>query len=142
MIYNVLDGAYRGNLQIIRNMIHAQAGQEIKFDRVVYFLPNRCMPEKADANIQEELKVMHHFFGDEIFNRMVIVTSNSPREPGLPDLKLTEKNVRVIQYFFLHSFQSAMQYSLPKCPPIVYISINDDGRKIREKLGSIHSCKY
>lgn len=130
------DGVYRGNLQIIRNMIHAQASQEIRFDRVVYFLPNRRMPEIPDGYLQEELKVMYHFFGDELFNRMVIVTTNNPREPDLPDLKLTEQQIRRIQDFFLHGFQLATQCSLYKCPPIVFISQKDDGRKIRETLGT------
>ena len=41
--------------------------------RLVYFLPDRGPMEKADAVFQEELKVMHFFYGPAIFECMVVV---------------------------------------------------------------------
>ena len=128
------EGVYRGNLEIVRSMIHAQAGQKSKFNRVVYFLPYRRIPEKADGNLQEELKVMHHFFGDELFNRMVIVITNSYLEDN--EIKITPLKIAHVEKVFLHALQVATKSCLSKCPPIVYISIHDDGTKVREMLST------
>ena len=126
-------GVYRGNLEIIRKMMYAQAGQGIKFNRVIYFLPCRHIPERADGNLQEELKVLYHFFGDEIFNRMIIVITKSYLDSGA-DFELTQAMIDHIKRVFLQALRLATDSTLATCPPIVYISLNDDGSTVRKKF--------
>ena len=131
-------GVFLGNLEIIRNMIHAtidhRLDQSLTFNRVVYFLPNRRIPEKADGNIQEELKVMFHYFGEEIFNRMVIVVTTSYLEDQ--SLVLSEDMIEHTKQVFLTAYKLATETRLAKCPPIVYISIKDDGKRVRDLIES------
>ena len=127
-------GVFQANLQIIRNMIHATIEQKVTFNRVVYFLPNRRIPEKVDGNIQEELKVMYHYFGEEIFNRMVVVVTTSYLEDQ--PLVLSKDNIEHIRRLFLTAFWLSTKTKLDKCPPIVYISIKDDGKRVRELIES------
>lgn len=126
------EGVYRGNLEIIRSMLHAQASCKTGFNRVVYFLPNRRIPEKADGNLQEELKVMYHFFGDELFTHMVIVVTSSPLDGE--DMKVTPAKIQHLQKVFLMALRLATNSTISECPPIVYISIQDDGSEVRKKL--------
>ena len=126
------DGIFHGNLEILRNIIYLLAGQKFKFNRILYFLPCRRIPEKADGNMQEELKVMHYYFGDELFKRMVIIVTNSTFDTE--ELRITEKKIEYIQKVFMQALWVSTGSSLSKYPPIVYISINDEGKSIRQKL--------
>ena len=45
---------------------------------MLYFYPHRGTPEKVDGALQEELKVMYYYFGEEIFKCMVIVLTLEP----------------------------------------------------------------
>ena len=129
------DGVFRGNLEIIRSMMHAQASHKQGFDRVLYFLPQRHIPEKADGNIQEELKVMHHFFGDELFNHMVIVITKSSRDRQ--ELHLENEDIEHTKKIFMHSYELATKCKLSTCPPVLHISKDDQGTKVREKINSV-----
>ena len=126
------EGAYRENLEIIRSMLHALASYKTGFNRVVYFLPNRRIPEKADENLQKELKVMYHFFGDEIFTHMIIVVTSGIWDEE--DMKVTPRKIQHLQKVFLMALKLSTDSSLSECPPIVYISRKDDGREVRKKL--------
>ena len=58
---------YQANLGIMRQIVRIQARFSLVFKCALYFLPVRGTLEKADAVIQEEIKVMRHFFGDALF---------------------------------------------------------------------------
>ena len=68
-------GLHKANLQCFRNIAQEQVDKNLQVRRVLYFYPNRGTPEKADGVLQEELDVMHHYFGEEIFKCMVIVAT-------------------------------------------------------------------
>ena len=61
---------------IIRWVMRAQIQFQLKVRRIVYFLPGRGPLEKAV--IQEELRVLYHYFGKDIFDCMVVAATNSP----------------------------------------------------------------
>ena len=130
------DGVFRGNLEIIRSLIHAQVTQMSGFDRVLYFLPQRRIPEKASANLQEELKVIYHYFGDELFNRMVIVITKGQYDNDDLGATITPMVIKHIENIFLQSLQMATGCQLSKCPPIIYISKDDSGADIRDKVNA------
>ena len=73
--------AYKANLQIFRWIVREQLDpkKNMAVQRLLYFLPNRGVPEKADATLQEELKVMYYFFGTAVFNNMVIIATQAFR---------------------------------------------------------------
>ena len=69
--YNI----YQANLTILREILMVQATKGLAFKRILYFLPGRGPPERADASLQEEISVMYYFFGNAIFENMVLVVT-------------------------------------------------------------------
>ena len=57
--------AYQANLGIMRQILRIQTQHGLVFNRVLYFLPVRGVLERADAVLQEEMKVMKYFFGTQ-----------------------------------------------------------------------------
>ena len=70
--------AYQANLGIMRQILRIQAQHGLVFNRVLYFLPVRGVLERADAVVQEEIKVMKYFFEHSIFEIMIIVATLYP----------------------------------------------------------------
>ena len=97
-------------------------------------MPKRRIPEKPDGNIQEELKVMYHYFGEEIFNRMVIMIMTSYLEDQ--PLVLSEDKIEHIKQLFLTAFRLSTETRLAKCPPMIHISLKDDGKRVCELIQS------
>lgn len=102
----------------------------LKVSRVVYFLPRRGPLEKADGSMQEELKLLSHYFGLEIFSYIVVVATNSKRDQkaGFDDQDHNETK-RV----FHAALKSAVKEDIA-CPPIVYIGLNDSSNETLKKI--------
>ena len=115
-------GLRKSNLQVFRWIVREQFTFNLHFSRVLYFLPNRGPLERADGALQEEIKVMHDFFGQKIFDIMVVVATQHRKyqlcafEDG--DLLQTQRVFKV-------AFEEVTGQSLPKCPPFVYLSIDE-----------------
>ena len=125
---------YDGNLFILRKVFQEQVNPRngLKVRRIVYFLPERGVLEKAAGDLQDELKVMHYFYGDAIFNCMVIIATNPPKKK-IQDLGMDEEDLQEIK----EVFQIAMQQAVPtvsKCPPIVYMGLNDTDTEALAKI--------
>ena len=114
---------------------------KMKFDRVMYFLPTRGSPEKADGNLQEELKVMHFFYGSAIFDSMVIVATYHPKKQGneftdddkADTKRVLERSLELVKNSSLEQpLKSATNHdgSTIPCPPIEYISMKCNGEDI------------
>lgn len=132
---NSHQGVYQANLAIVRNIIRIQAEQGLEFNWILYFLPIRGIPEKADGILQEEIKALHYSFGNEIFSRMVLVVT--------PDIYMTlaiehldSEMLDLTQKVFLAAVKCATGHKQKRCPPIVCISAYDSGEEIRDKLRS------
>ena len=111
---------------------HGNPRNRLKFRRIVYFLPERGVLEKAAGDLQDELKVMHYFYGDAIFNCMVIIATNPPKKK-IQDLGMDEEDLQETK----EVFQIAMQQAVPtvsKCPPIVYMGLNDTDTEALAKI--------
>ena len=119
------DGVIKGNLQSFRWILQAQNKHNLRFSRVLYFLPNRGPPERADGTLQEEISVMHTFFGQQIFDVMVVIVTNNKREryqqAGFSDEEFAET-----KKVFQHAFKLATGTDLPKYPPVIYIAFSED----------------
>ncbi|KAL5509365.1 hypothetical protein EMCRGX_G004725 [Ephydatia muelleri] len=68
------------NFGLIRLIFNLQSELKMSFKRVVYFLPIRGPPERADGYLKDELKSLWNFYGERIFRCMVIIATNSPDE--------------------------------------------------------------
>ena len=125
---------YEGNLYIFRKVLREQVNprNNLKIRRVVYFLPERGVLEKAAGDLQDELKVMHYFYGDAIFNCMVIIATNNPKKKT-QDLGMDEEDLQDIEKVFQLSMQEAVP-DVSNCPPIVYIGLNDADKDVLVKI--------
>ncbi len=123
---------YEVNLQIFCWIVRVQEAMELKVRRLVYFLPVRGVLEKAGGTVQE-LKLMHHFFGEAVFNNMVVVATNHPM-PRHQQFGLDESDVDETREVFHDALKLAVNSKTIRCPPIVYISLNDSGPEILDKL--------
>ena len=106
---------------------------ELKVKRIVYFLPTRGPLEKADGTMQEELKILNHYFGKEVFDCVVVAATNSPKEKyqqvGFDDDDL-EKTKRA----FHITLKTAIDDEDIACPPVVYIGLNDSPKEALSKI--------
>ena len=116
---------YEGNLHLIRKIIRIQADLHLKFQRIVYFLPCRGPLEKADSVLQEELKVMYHYFGSSIFKCMVLVGTNPPtRRFQIEGMEFGDEDIARTQAVFQIAMRMATNDETLSCPPIVYIGLS------------------
>ena len=120
---------HEANLRIFRSIVLQKDKLQVR--RVVYFLPQRGILEKADAVLQSELRVMHHFFGDNIFNCMVLIATN---QMPFQAVRLGEEQFKRSRHVFAKAMKFASGKSFPKCPPIVYIGIDDEAAGVLDKI--------
>ena len=124
---------YQGNLALFRDIIRKRLNEKLRIHRVLYFLPCRGPPEKADAFIQDEIRVMYYYFGNKIFDRMVLVATQQKRFSGAG---FSEKDREDTTNVFEEGLRLALGDDHPKCPPILYIGFNDAGVDIQRSIES------
>ena len=118
------------NEEVVQWIGSIQKEFQLQIKRMVYFLPVRGPLSKADGSMQEELKLLNHYFGRQAFDCMVVVATQLAKfqQHGFDDEDLEEtKNV----------FHTALKKAVDEdmsCPPIVYIGLNDTSE---EALGKI-----
>lgn len=131
---------FDGNLRIIRWVVRAQTQSQLKVRRIVYFLPVRGPLEKADGTMQEELKILHHYFGKEIFNSVVIVATNSPKKT-FQELGFDDEDYEETRKVFHQALKVAIGDEDIGCPPVIYIGLNDSPEETLSKIKSAHVLK-
>ena len=124
--------AYQANLGIMRQIVRMQAQHNLVFKRILYFLPVRGPLERADAIVQEEIKVMKHFFGYSIFETMIVIAT---LHPSCASKGFGDKNIEHTQKALWHAFKLVFQgdkgqakRDAPK-PPLLYVGMDDGGQK-------------
>ena len=103
----------------------------VKCKRVVYFFPYRGVPEKNDANLQEELKAMYDFFGTAIFKHMVIIATQEERCQSIP---FGDNECDQVQEIFIEAISIVTSGDITDSPPVIYIGYNDNCRAVRRKV--------
>ena len=135
----------QANLGVMRQILRIQAEKGLIFRRILYFLPFRGPPDRADAILQSELRVMKHFFGRAIFECMVIVAT-MPSSVSKKDVFTTRdfsKTKRGVSHALERTFNpqvggdSAERIPKPPDPPIIYVSLEETGMEIYDKLLSL-----
>ena len=99
-------------------------------NRVVYFLPVRGPLEKADGAMQEELKLLNHYFGKKIFDCMVVVATN----PKRMQVEFEQDDVKCTQEVFHETLKLAVEEEEINCPPVKYISLSDSPAEVVSKI--------
>ena len=128
-------GVVQGNLQSFRWILQAQRAHDLRFSRVLYFFPKRGPPERADGTLQEEIKVMYGYFGQKIFDIMVVVVTNHKRE-HFQLAGFSEEDIAETQEVFKTAFKKVVggekkegevdSVAEFKCPPVVYIPFKEN----------------
>lgn len=126
-------GVIQSNLQNFRWILQAQRAYNLCFARVLYFFPNRGPPERSDGNLQEEISVMHSFFGQQIFDLMVIIVTNYKRD-CFQQAGFSKGDIATTKTVFKEAFQKITGTVLPECPPVIYIPLNEDYTTISDKI--------
>ena len=70
---------YQANLQKFRWIVREQVDPDknLAVKRLLYFLPDRSTDWKSDGIVQEELELMHYFFGTAVFSHMVAIATQA-----------------------------------------------------------------
>lgn len=126
---------FQRNLQIFRGIVREQMdeGKNWKIRRVLYFIPQRGVPEKADGILQDELQIMNRYFGQSIFNCMVIVATNR-RGVKQQALGFDKDDVAEVQEVFKLALKKGTQLEMECCPPVIYFATGDKEDDILEKV--------
>lgn len=64
-----------GNLELVRQVLFYQRVFNLRFQCALYFLPCRGAPERADGLLTNEIHILHHYFGRNIWDRTVIAVT-------------------------------------------------------------------
>ena len=126
-------GVARGNWECLRVILQKHRQHELRISRVVYFMPQRSAPERVEGTLQEEIKAMHGYCGEIIFNLMVIVVTN-PKGGHYQETGFPEDDLRATKEVFLAAYQGITNTNLPKCPPIIYIPFMEDHQSIQNRI--------
>ena len=126
-------GVARGNKQCLRWVLQNQRQHDLRFSRVVYFMPQRGIPERVQGTFQEEIKVLHDYFGEKIFDIMVIAVTNHKRE-HYQEMAFTEDDLRQTMEVFFAAFKRITGAVLPKCPPIIYLPFGEEYQSVLNRI--------
>ena len=126
-------GAERGNWQCLRMVLQKHREHDLRFSRVVYFMPKRGPPERVEGTFQEELKIMHDYFGQKIFDIMVIAVTNHKRE-AYQARGFMNEDLRATMEVFMAAYEGVTDTKLPKCPPIIYLPFDEDHQNVLSRV--------
>ena len=127
-------GVKRTNFAMFRDLIRKRLNENLRIHRVLYFLCRGPLG-RADGVLQEEIQVMHHYFGSAIFDRMVLIGTFYQR---MQDYRFSEKDMEQTRNTFEKAMMKVLGDDHPKCPPVLYIGFNDDGADIQRSIESAH----
>ena len=120
----------QANLELMRQIARIQKNFDLAFRYVLYFLPCRGPPHKADRILKDEIAIMHHYFGESIWKRMLFVLT-APCVPGIQDELSASFAEGKLMAAAVHVITEALQdvwksYNYKKgsfeCPRVMYIS--------------------
>ena len=126
------------DLGIMRNILQIQSAMNMKFKRIVYFLPQKGPLVRGSGDLQAELCTMVHYFGESIFDCMVLAATMHASvykslRPGADifdqgDIQTTKEN-----------FQEALHCVFPDKEhlpelPIVFLSMLDSCEAVFKKI--------
>ena len=124
----------QANLQVFRWMVREQldTNNNMHIKRLLYFFPERGVPQKADGALLEELSLMYKFFGTAVFSHMVVIATQN-RE--YQSFSFKQEHCRKVEMIFREGVKMATRGELSECcAPALYIGLNDDPDEILKKI--------
>ena len=114
-------------LRKMRMILQIQATMQMKFCRILYFLPSYGALKRVDSHLETELSIFSKYFGKSIFNCMV-VAATMPAEAFMDGNRVTFSDGAIAQT--KHYFGAALSHVFPgekdlPSPPIIFISMTD-----------------
>lgn len=123
-------------VDIMRSILQIQSTMNMKFRRIIYFLPERGELNRSNALLETELATMANYFGRSVFDSMVVVaTMPADVYKYAPDCKLSDDSMTKTRKYFDIALSRALskEKNLPK-PPIVFISMMDSCETIYRNI--------
>ena len=133
-------GIYEGNLAVVRKIVRAQAEFGLTFRRILYFLPVRSPLEMADMGLQEEVKIMYHYFGKAILNSMVLIATYPKKLQKQVALEFDPEDIAKTQSVFERAVKLVTETRIPS-PPIVYVGFSPDQYTSLKIFTDVHLAK-
>ena len=118
------------NAGIMEYLWDAQNKLGVAFDRIVYFLPFRGNQKRIDAYIQDEMRFLYNYFGDDIFRIMVIAATQQEEYQGHPFT--TEMQDGLCE--MIKSVLSRVATSETPCPPIIYLPLSISPEELLHRI--------
>lgn len=118
---------HEDDLFIVRKILIATEELNIRFSRVLFYLPHRGRAEKADGNLQEQVAATHHYFGKAIFTRMFVVATQ------LDDGHLTDQNVEKTRAVFTKVLEKCDLTDV-QAPPVIVLNQIATADEVCEKV--------
>lgn len=107
---------FQRNMEFVRNV--SRLNEEFLFDYVIYFLPFRGRPVRADGDFREELEVLYFFFGASIFKHMIVIATNHDYAQSVGFRPNDEQRVKECMELAL---KQATEQEYSECPQILYL---------------------
>ena len=82
------------NAGIMDYLVQAQHQLNVRYDRILYFLPFRGNQKRIDAYLRDEVKALHFIFGDELFQMMIIAAT---QERAYQSIEFTSEMLKELQ---------------------------------------------
>lgn len=133
----------QANLQLIHQIAEVQKVCQLKFRYVMYFLPFRGPPQRADRILKDEIAIMHHYFGEKlgIWKRLVFVLTAPPefQDPNMKTLLTTghlrDNADRVIKKALEDVWQSygVKQGNFVE-PNVIFVALDDSCEDIMSQI--------
>ena len=135
--WSIRDRSFDSDLIIMRKIINIKMTKKFKFNRIVYFLPQKGAFKRENQTLQTEIGIMEYYFGRSIFESMVVVAT-FPAEvykfiAKSADL-FSDKQRERTRHFFQLAMERVFQCEDVPKPPIIFISQFDTCEEIFHKI--------
>lgn len=139
------DRCTRKHLALMREILRVQSTMQLRFRRIMYFLPVRGGLEKPSVVLMQELRLLARYFGRSIFDSMVLVATAPTHlsQLDVPEVQrhlFTEAQSEKSRVQFQKALKNVLVPShtsvdaaLPN-PPLLFISMRDTCESIVEKV--------
>ncbi len=107
----------------------------MKFKRILYFLPVRGPLQRASGVLQLELRVLTHYFGLSIIKKIVFVATNTEIASNMPEEEAFPKKARdKTTKFICKSLNKMFPEEQFQSIPLIYISPSETCESILDKV--------
>ena len=118
------------NGALMDSVLAIQKELAIKFQRILYFLPIRGPLERADVYLQDEMKILFYYFGESVFNCMVIILTKTRRDTS----DFSKEEYEDIDEALLYTMQEVKENKT--CPPVLHIPFNASATELLKLIKS------